>query len=84
VRKKGMQNTLKVVPAKMVGGSEANYMIGEMVSPEDTGSGATYIRSVSRALLMATRAFDYAVIVNRNDSIIIPSAASKQMPDGEL
>jgi hypothetical protein len=23
---------------------------------------------------MATRAFDYAVIVNRNDSIIIPSA----------
>jgi hypothetical protein len=25
------------VPAKMVGGSEANYMIGEMVTPEDTG-----------------------------------------------
>jgi hypothetical protein len=39
----------------MVGGSEANYMIGEMVTPEDTGSGATYIRTVSRALL-ATRA----------------------------
>jgi hypothetical protein len=31
---------------------------------------------------MATRAFDYAVIVNRNDSIIIPSDASKQMSDG--
>jgi hypothetical protein len=27
----------------MVGGSEANYMIGEMVTPEDTGSGATYM-----------------------------------------
>jgi hypothetical protein len=49
----------KVVPAKMVGGSEANYMI-EMVTPEDTGSGATYIRTVSRALTtLATRAFDY-------------------------
>jgi hypothetical protein len=33
----------------MVGGSEANYMIGESY-PEDTGSGATYIRTVSRAL----------------------------------
>jgi hypothetical protein len=45
----------------MVGGSEANYMIGEMVTPEDTGSGATYIRTVSRALTtLATRAFDYA------------------------
>jgi hypothetical protein len=33
---------------------------------------------------MATRAFDYAVIVNRNDSIIIPSAASKQMSDGVM
>jgi hypothetical protein len=66
-----MRNTLKVVPAKMVGGSEANYMIGEMVTPEDTGSGATYIRTVSRALTtLATRAFDYAVIVNRNESII--------------
>jgi hypothetical protein len=47
-RRKGMQY-FKVVPAKMVGGSEANYMIGEMVTPEDTGSGATYIRTVSRA-----------------------------------
>jgi hypothetical protein len=47
----------------MVGGSEANYMIGEMVTPEDTGSGATYIRTVSRALTTSTRAFDYAVIV---------------------
>jgi hypothetical protein len=36
----------------MVGGSEANYLIGEMVSPENAGSGATYIRSVSRALLL--------------------------------
>jgi hypothetical protein len=51
-----MRNTFKVVPAKMVGGSEANYMIGEMVTPEDTGS-ATYIRTVSRALTtLATRA----------------------------
>jgi hypothetical protein len=84
-RRKGMRNT-KVVPAKMVGGSEANYMIGEMVTPEDTGSGATYIRTVSRALTtLATRAFDYAVIVNRNESIIIPAeATSRQMPDGEL
>jgi hypothetical protein len=72
-----------VVP---VGGSEANYMIGEMVTPEDTGSGATYIRTVSRALTtLATRAFDYAVIVNRNESIIIPAeATSRQMPDGEV
>jgi hypothetical protein len=39
----------------MVGGS-AKYMI-EMVTPEDTGSGATYIRTVSRALTtLATRA----------------------------
>jgi hypothetical protein len=69
----------------MVGGSEANYMIGEMVTPEDTGSGATYIRTVSRALTLATRAFDYAVIVNRNESIIIPAeATSRQMPDGEV
>jgi hypothetical protein len=56
-----------------------------MVTPEDTGSGAT-IRTVSRALTtLATRAFDYAVIVNRNESIIIPAeATSRQMPDGEL
>jgi hypothetical protein len=55
-----------------------------MVTPEDTGSGATYIRTVSRALTtLATRAFDYAVIVNRNESIIIPAATSRQMPDGE-
>jgi hypothetical protein len=74
-RRKGMKY-FKVVPAKMVGGSEANYMIGEMVTPEDTGSGATYIRTVSRALTtLATRAFDYAVIVNRNESIIIPAEA---------
>jgi hypothetical protein len=79
-----MQKYFKVVPAKMVGGSEANYMIGEMVTPE--GSGATYIRTVSRALTtLATRAFDYAVIVNRNESIIIPAeATSRQMPDGEV
>jgi hypothetical protein len=57
-----------------------------MVTPEDTGSGATYIRTVSRALTtLATRAFDYAVIVNRNESIIIPAeATSRQMPDGEV
>jgi hypothetical protein len=67
----------------MVGGSEANYMMER--SPEDTGSGATYIRTVSRALTLATRAFDYAVIVNRNESIIIPAeATSRQMPDGEV
>jgi hypothetical protein len=78
------RNTLKFVP-KMVGGSEANYMIGEMVTPEDTGSGATYIRTVSRALTtLATRAFDYAVIVNRNDIIIPAEATSRQMPDGEV
>jgi hypothetical protein len=84
--KEGYAKYFKVVPAKMVGGSEANYMIGEMVTPEDTGSGATYIRTVSRALTtLATRAFDYAVIVNRNESIIIPAeATSRQMPDGEL
>jgi hypothetical protein len=36
-------------------------------------------------LLLATRAFDYAVIVNRNESIIIPAeATSRQMPDGEV
>jgi hypothetical protein len=59
--KEGYAKYFKVVPAKMVGGSEANYMIGEMVTPEDTGSGATYIRTVSRALTtLATRAFDYA------------------------
>jgi hypothetical protein len=34
---------------------------------------------------MATRAFDYAVIVNRNESIIIPAEANiKMMPDGEV
>jgi hypothetical protein len=34
---------------------------------------------------LATRAFDYAVIVNRNESIIIPAeATSRQMPDGEV
>jgi hypothetical protein len=55
--KEGYAKYFKVVPAKMVGGSEANYMIGEMVTPEDTGSGATYIRTVSRALTtLATRA----------------------------
>jgi hypothetical protein len=64
--KEGYAKYFKVVPAKMVGGSEANYMIGEMVTPEDTGSGATYIRTVSRALTtLATRAFDYAVIVKQ-------------------
>jgi hypothetical protein len=35
--KEGYAKYFKVVPAKMVGGSEANYMIGEMVTPEDTG-----------------------------------------------
>jgi hypothetical protein len=44
-------------------------MIGEMVTLK-TQVGATYIRTVSRALTtLATRAFDYAVIVNRNESI---------------
>jgi hypothetical protein len=32
--KEGYAKYFKVVPAKMVGGSEANYMIGEMVTPE--------------------------------------------------
>jgi hypothetical protein len=41
-RRKGMRNTLKLFLLKWWG-SEANYMIGEMVTPEDTGSGATYI-----------------------------------------
>jgi hypothetical protein len=76
--KEGYAKYFKVVPAKMVGGSEANYMIGEMVTPEDTGSGATYIRTVSRALTLATRAFDYAVIVNRNEIIIIPAEATSR------
>jgi hypothetical protein len=30
--KEGYAKYFKVVPAKMVGGSEANYMIGEMVT----------------------------------------------------
>jgi hypothetical protein len=53
-----------------------------MVTPEDTGSGATYIRTVSRALTtLATRAFD----CNCEESIIIPAeATSRQMPDGEV
>jgi hypothetical protein len=38
----------------MVGGSEANYMIGEMVTPEDTGSGA--ILELFLDLTLATRA----------------------------
>jgi hypothetical protein len=34
---------------------------------------------------LATRAFDYAIIINRNDDIIISSeAASRLMPDGEV
>jgi hypothetical protein len=32
--KEGYAKYFKVVAAKMVGGSEANYLIGEMVSPE--------------------------------------------------
>jgi hypothetical protein len=34
---------------------------------------------------LATRAFDYAIIINRNDDIIISSeAVSRLMPDGEV
>jgi hypothetical protein len=81
--KEGYAKYFKVVPAKMVGGSEANYMIGEMVTPRQVV--ATYIRTVSRALTtLATRAFDYAVIVNRNESIIIPAEATSRQPDGEV
>jgi hypothetical protein len=78
--KEGYAKYFKVVPAKMVGGSEANYMMERWLLLK-TGSGATYIRTVSRALTtLATRAFDYAVIVNRNESIIIPAeATSRQM-----
>jgi hypothetical protein len=55
-----------------------------MVTPEDTGSGATYIRTVSRALTtLATRAFDYAVIVNRNESIIY-AGREVMIPDSSL
>jgi hypothetical protein len=34
---------------------------------------------------LATRAFDYAIIINRNDDIIISSeGTSRLMPDGEV
>jgi hypothetical protein len=72
---------LKLFP-KMVGGSEANYMIGEMVTLK-TGSGATILELFLELTTLATRA-DYAA-VNRNESIIIPAeATSRQMPDGEV
>jgi hypothetical protein len=50
--KEGYAKYFKVVPAKMVGGSEANYDRRDGYS-EDTGSGATYIRTVSRALTVS-------------------------------
>jgi hypothetical protein len=65
-RRKGMRNTLKLFLLKWWG-SEANYMIGEMVTPEDTVAGATYINLFRALTTLATRAFDYAVIVNRNE-----------------
>jgi hypothetical protein len=59
-------------------------MIGEMVTLKTVA--VLLILELFRALTtLATRAFDYAVIVNRNESIIIPAeATSRQMPDGEV
>jgi hypothetical protein len=49
------------------------------------GEDRMHVELFLELLPLATRAFDYAVIVNRNESIIIPAeATSRQMPDGEL
>lgn len=77
----------KVVEADKVGGSEANYVIGEIGEPKEGGAGdGAYISSLGKTLnTLATRAFDYAVIVNRNASIIIPAdSATKLQADGNV
>lgn len=77
----------RVVEVSKVGGSEANYVIGEIDTPADSSTNdVTYIESLGKSLnTLATRAFDYAVIVNRSSSIIIPSdSASKRLADGNV
>jgi hypothetical protein len=86
MEKEGYEKFFKLVQADMVGGTEANYVIGEIAIPENNTAGITYIKMLAKTLnTLATRAFDYAIIVNRNDSIIIPAeAASTPMPDGDV
>lgn len=75
----------KVIEASQAGGSEANYVIGEIENAvEGQEISASYIGSLGKRLnTLATRAFDYALIVNRNSNIIIPAGAmSKEMSDG--
>ena len=71
----GNEKYFKVVAANQIGGSEANYVIGELPEPTSTSGGAvSYVKAISKALnTLATRAFDYVVIVNRNSNIIVPS-----------
>lgn len=83
----GYGKYFSVVAAEMVGGSEANYVIGEIVNPENKYQGeSSFVDSIAKKLnTLATRAFDYVVIVNRNDNIVVPtSSASVLVPDGNV
>jgi hypothetical protein len=83
--KEGYAKYFKVIEASQAGGSEANYVIGEIENAADNQEiSGSYIASLGKTLnTLATRAFDYALIVNRNSNIIIPAdALSKEMTDG--
>lgn len=81
--KEGYAKYFKVVTSAEVGGSEANYVIGEITSPDTGLDASTYKSAVAKSLnTMVTRAFDYAYIINRSPVVVLPVAnASVRMPD---
>lgn len=96
----GMSNKMKKVAEEFpdnfmiksynsIGGSEANYVIGEFpvepFGPQEYNT-SMYTRGLRNGLFtLASRAFDFAYIVNRNKDIEIPEAnKSKNMGDGQV
>jgi hypothetical protein len=81
---------IRVVDYSEVGGSEANYVFAEIPKHPfkgiDVEKTTSYSLEMHKALTtLATRAFDYAHIINRSDGIDISSSArSISMADDEV
>lgn len=83
-------HAFKVIPYKKVGGSEANYILAEfpanLFGPGFKTRNTISMRETKDSLnTLITRAKDFAVIINKNDDIVIPSESTpKNTGDGHV
>ena len=82
--REGYEKYFSVVSSFEVGGSEANYVIGELMDPDKDFNGeSSYIKTVEKSLnTLATRAFDYVHIINRSNVFVVPASnRPEKMPE---